>query len=239
MRHLLTNRLTFCALSLALALATAACQFDTVHAVADPQEPNENTLAIENDSELPETSPGVRYEVRLQAHGGTSPFHWHVETGALPLGIKLTDDGLLTGAAEHAGEYQFTVSLRDSLGHIVHKSFVILVHSALSLNWRDQARVNGNRIEGSAEVSNTTGDDIDLTFIVMAVATLDHRGTAIGYQHFVLPRGTKGKELPFGETLPRGGYVVHVDAVGEVAPKKLIYRERLQAPGPLHVEVGP
>ena len=63
--------------------------------------------------------------------------------------------------------------------------------------------------------------------------------TAIGYQHFVLPKGTLAKELPFGETLPHGGYVIHVDAVGEVAPKNLIYRKWMETPGPLQVTVGP
>jgi hypothetical protein len=33
--------------------------------------------------------------------------------------------------------------------------------------------------------------------------------------------------------------VVHVDAVGEVAPKKLIYRERMETPSALQVTAGP
>ena len=61
----------------------------------------------------------------------------------------------------------------------------------------------------------------------------------IGYQHFVLQRGTLTKELPFGETLPHGGYVIHVDAVGEVAPKNVIYRESLQTPAALQVTASP
>jgi hypothetical protein len=79
---------------------------------------------------------------------------------------------------------------------------------------------------------------MDLTFVVMAVAE-NGRATAIGYQHFMLERGTVGKMLPFGETLPHGGYVVHVDAVGEVASRNLIYRERLETAGALQVTVGP
>jgi hypothetical protein len=88
------------------------------------------------------------------------------------------------------------------------------------------------------EVSNTTPDDIDLTFIVIAVQG-NGRATAIGYQRLVLRRGTIGQELPFGETLHRGGYMVHVDAVGEVAAKNLIYRDRMQTPGALQVSIGP
>jgi hypothetical protein len=112
------------------------------------------------------------------------------------------------------------------------------VRSALALKWKNAAHVNGNRIEGSVDVSNTTPDDVDLTFIVLAVPD-NGRATAIGYQHFVLRRGTVEKELPFGETLPRGGYVVHVDAIGEVAPKNVIYRDRMQTPAQLQVVVGP
>jgi hypothetical protein len=45
--------------------------------------------------------------------------------------------------------------------------------------------------------------------------------------------------LPFGETLPRGSYVVHVDVIGEVAAKNVIHRQRLQTASTLQVIVGP
>jgi hypothetical protein len=231
-------------LLLACAALTAAWQFEMAttqeqqtEAQTAPQ--NENELVIETDSELPETYPHGSYEVRLRAHGGISELHWRLEKGSLPPGIKLEENGRLHGQAERTGEFQFTVSVTDSASQPgVQKAFVLRVRSAFSLNWKTPARVNGNRIEGSAIVSNTTADDVDLTFVVMAVAS-DGRATAIGYQHFVLRRGTMAKELPFGETLPHGGYVVHVDAVGEVAPKNLIYRERMQTPSALQVTVGP
>src|SRR5579864_1644947 len=204
------------------------------------QGPGESDLLIENESELPETYPHASYEVRFRAHGGVPPLHWRVEKGALPPGLKLEHDGLLHGSPEHAGEFQFTVSVIDSgqPPRSVQKSFVLRVHSAMVLNWKNPAHVNGNRIEGSAEISNTTPDDIDLTFIVLAVPE-NGRAVAIGYQHFVLRRGTVGQELPFGETLPRSGYVVHVDAVGEVPARNIIYRERLKTPSMLQVAVGP
>jgi hypothetical protein len=196
-------------------------------------------LMIVNDSELPETHPRAPYDFRFSAHGRISALRWRVEKGALPPGMKLEEDGRLHGQAERAGEFQFTVSVTDGgRERAVQKGFVLRVTSALSLNWKDGAHVNGNRIEGSAQVVNTTRDNIDLTFYVLAVAQ-NGRATAIGYQHFVLHRGTVPVELPFGETLPYGRYKVHVDAVGEVAPKKLIYREYLETPAPLEVTVGP
>jgi putative Ig domain-containing protein len=201
---------------------------------------DDQDLVLENDSQLPDTYPLARYQVRLNARGGVPPLHWRLVKGALPPGIKLDDDGLLRGEAERTGEYQFTVLVTDSgkPQQAVQKGFLIRVLEGFTLDWKIPARVTGNRIEGSAKVTNTSPDDIDLTFIVLAVAG-NGRATAIGYQHFLLSHGTIAKELPFGETLPHGGYVVHVDAVGEVERKKLIYRQRMQTPGPLQVIVGP
>jgi Putative Ig domain len=233
-------------------LAMAACQFDMAKAAdtlggaqADTQAAStpaqgETGLIIEGDRELPDAYAHRHYEFRFHARNGTSVLHWKVEKGALPPGVKLDETGLLLGEPERPGEFQFTVSVIDggNTQSAVQKGFLLRVVSGLALNWKNPAHVSGNRIEGSAQVSNETPDDIDLTFVVMAVAG-NGRATAIGYQHFVLKRGTVAMELPFGETLPRGGYVVHVDAVGEVAPRNLIYRERMQTPGPLQVAVGP
>ena len=84
---------------------------------------------------------------------------------------------------------------------------------AMTLAWKVPAHVIGNRIEGSVEVSNTTPDDMDLTFDVKAVAE-NGRATEIGYQHFPLKKGTTGMMLPFGETLPHGAYMVYVNLNG-------------------------
>jgi hypothetical protein len=98
--------------------------------------------------------------------------------------------------------------------------------------------VNVNRIEGSVEVSNTTVDDLDLTFDVKAVAE-DGRATEIGYQHFPLKRGTIAMALPFGESLPHGGYMIYVNVNGEVAKRNMVYKQTMQTAAPLQVVVGP
>ena len=225
-------------------IGLTACQLDLDRtgedtAVAEAPQ-TESGLVIESDSELPVAYPHRLYEFRFHARSGVATLHWKVEKGALPPGMLLDDNGLLRGDPERPGEFQFTVSVTENGNResAVQKGFLLKVVSALALAWKSPAHVSGNRIDGSAEVSNTTPDDIDLTFVVMAVAG-NGRATAIGYQHFLLKRGTIAMELPFGDTLPRGGYVIHVDAVGEVAPRNLIYRERMQTPGPLQVAVGP
>jgi len=234
-------------LGILLICSSVACQF-APFAAARPtpgQSPaaegqTERPIQIENESDLPDTYPHAPYLLHFEARGGVPVLHWRVEKGALPPGMKLEDNGVLHGAAERTGEFQFTVAVVDGgqPQSAVQKAFTLRVRSALSLRWKTPAHVNGNRIEGSVVVSNTTPDDIDLTFIVMAVAG-NGRATAIGYQHFVLRHGTAAMELPFGDTLPHGGYVVHVDAVGEVPPKNLIYRDWMETPAALQVTVGP
>ncbi len=234
------------AVPLAWAVGMTGCQTAWASAAephgqkAEAPAQNESGLVIENDSDLPDTYPRANYELRFRVRGHGGGFRWRLEKGALPPGLKLEEYGLLHGQPQRTGEFQFTLSVSEGgrRDEAVQKGFTLRVHSALMLNWKTYAQVKGNRIDGSAEVSNTTPDDIDLTFIVMALPP-NGRAVAIGYQHFVLRGGTIGKELPFGDTLPHGGYVVRIDAVGEVATKSVIYREYLQTASALQVTVGP
>jgi hypothetical protein len=237
------------ALLLVCACAMTSCQIDPIALETGQTDGRQSTgqsdttpaLVIENDTDLPDTHPHANYQLRFQVRGRSSGgLHWKLEKGAIPTGLKLEEDGLLHGQPERTGEFQFTLSVWEG-GHrddAVQKGFTLRVRSALMLNWKNYAQVRGNRIDGSAEVSNTTPDDIDLTFIVIALPP-NGRAVAIGYQHFVLKHGVTDRELPFGDTLPHGGYVVRVDAVGEVAAKNVIYREYLQTGSALQVTVGP
>jgi len=243
-----TRQFTALAILLACSAAMAGCQFDWLGAKEDQAEglpaaapaQSHAGLVIENDTDLPDTHPHANYQLRFQVRGRGGGLHWHLEKGAIPPGLKLEEDGLLHGQPERTGEFQFTLSVWEGgrRDEAVQKGFTLRVRSALMLNWKNYAEVRGNRIDGSVEVSNTTPDDIDLTFIVVALPP-NGRAVAIGYQHFALQRGVVDKELPFGDTLPHGGYVVRVDAVGEVAAKNVIYRESLETPRQLQVTVGP
>jgi hypothetical protein len=207
---------------------------------AAPDDKAVNGLLIE-PRDLPVTYPRAPYQVKFYARGNYVPvLHWKLESGALPPGIKLEDDGSLHGEAQRVGEFQFAVSVKDGgqPQQAWQKVFAIKVVEAITVAWKVPAHVNVDRIEGSVEVSNTTVDDMDLTFDVKAVAE-NGRATEIGYQHFLLTRGTIGMSLPFGETLPYGSYMVYVDVNGEVASRNAIYKEELQTPRRLRVLVGP
>jgi putative Ig domain-containing protein len=189
---------------------------------------------------LPGTHPKAEYSAQLHAHGGAPPYQWKLESGDLPPGLKLEEDGTLHGTPTRTGEFRFTISARDGSRpqQAVQREYTLNVAGAISMDWLTPAHVTGSRIDGSVKVTNTTNDDLDFTFVVLAVAE-NGRATAIGYQRFPLKKGTVDFEIPFGETLAHGAYVVHVDGVGEIADKNEIHRARLQTPGALQVVAGP
>jgi Putative Ig domain len=168
------------------------------------------------------------YMARLQASGGTEPYHWRIVAGSLPRTLSLSDEGIFTGTINEAGDFEFTVLVRDngSPPKRARQRLVLKTETALTADWLRQTQVNGRRIDGSIKVSNHTGRDFDLTFVVLAVNDIG-RATAIGYQRFPLKKNTVDIEVPFGDSLSAGNYVVNVDVVGEEPISKRIFRARL------------
>jgi hypothetical protein len=64
---------------------------------------------------LPSATVGTPYDMALAATGGTSPYTWHLVTGAVP-GMTLSTDGSLSGTPTVAGTYPITVQVTDAAG---------------------------------------------------------------------------------------------------------------------------
>jgi hypothetical protein len=182
----------------------------------------------------------AQYHEQLQAQGGSAPYTWKLEQGDLPHGISLDRSGILSGLTTEVGDFHFVVTVSDAgtPAHQRNQELTLRVLAPLRVEWGNQARINGQRIEGSVKVSNQTGEDFDLTFVVLAVNDIG-RATAIGYQHFNLKHETIDFEIPFGENLPPGGYQINVDVVAEIAETNTIHRARLVTPGKLQMVQGP
>ena len=196
-------------------------------------------LAI-GDEALPAIDAGVEFHMILHATGGVPPYVWSVASGDLPEGVTLTPEGLLSGRAAKPGTSTFTLKVEDSgrPAHTITKDFRAVVAASMLLEWLQPPKVHDNRIDGAVQVSNGSADTFDLTVIIVAVAD-NGRATAIGYEHFPLKAGATNVKIPFGNTLPHGGYVIHADAIAEIPTRKSILRQRLQTPQPLQVIQGP
>lgn len=58
---------------------------------------------------------GVAYgAVALSATGGRSPYTWSVLSGALPSGMTLGNDGSVSGTPASAGNFSFTIQVKDA-----------------------------------------------------------------------------------------------------------------------------
>ncbi|HUK88407.1 MAG TPA: Ig domain-containing protein [Terriglobales bacterium] len=194
--------------------------------------PDRDPLVLATDS-LPRGVAQLPYELQLRARGGTPPLHWRVASGALPPGIELdAEHGRLHGTPGTVGQFRFSLSVTDSgtPADGRERVFFLEVVPPLLLVWRQKPAVDADRIAGSVEITNYTPDEFDLTYIVVAVNEMG-KAFALGYQHGPMKGASGPLEFPFGAgmNLPRGRYVVHVDAVAEVAARKAIYRARLQA----------
>ena len=192
------------------------------------------------DEALPSLDPGVEVRIPLTARGGVPPYHWSVTAGNLPEGISLTPEGVLMGRPAKAGKFAYTVTVEDSARppNRISKDLQTVVSASLVLEWVRPPQVRGDRIDGVVQVSNGTTDDFDLTFIIVAINEIG-RATALGYQHFMLKAGTANFQIPFGQTLPHGAYIVHADAVAEIPARNRILRRLLETPAPLRVTQGP
>jgi hypothetical protein len=180
--------------------------------------------------ELPAASLWSPYDFRLQAGNGTAFYQWKIVSGSLPAKLEMRESGDIAGMIEAQGDFEFSVQATgQNSERSAPKKLTLNVETPLKTSWSRKTQVNGNRIEGSIKVSNTTGRDFDLTFVVLAVNE-NGRATAIGYQRFPLKTNTRDMELPFGETLPPGSYAVNVDVVGEEPQSKMIFRARLVDP---------
>jgi len=192
------------------------------------------------DEALPSLDPGVEGRIPLTARGGVPPYHWSVTAGNLPEGISLTSEGVLIGRPTTLGKFAYTVTVEDSArpANRISKELQTVVSASLVLEWLRPPQVRGDRIDGAVQISNGTNDDFDLTFIIVAINEIG-RATALGYQHFTLKAGTANFQIPFGQTLPHGAYIVHADAVAEIPARNRILRRLLETPAPLPVTQGP
>jgi hypothetical protein len=192
------------------------------------------------DETLPALDPGVEVHVPLSARGGVPPYRWSLTSGELPEGISLAPDGFLVGRPLKAGKSAYTVTVEDSASppNQAKKQLQTVVSASLVFEWLQPPQVRGNRIDGSSQLSNGTTDDFDLTFIVVAINETG-RATALGYQHFTLKAGTANFQIPFGQTLPSGKYIVHADAVAEIPSRSRILRRLLETPAALVITQGP
>lgn len=106
----------------------------------------------------------------------------------------------------------------------------------IAAEWKALPEVNGNTVNGSLLVADLGDDDFDQTILIEAVGE-NGKAFVIGYQHFNLRHHALSEPISFESHLPPGRYVIHADAIAEVAGRKMIYRLHMQSPNPLIITI--
>ena len=180
---------------------------------------------------------GRNFTFPLVATGGSGPYTWRLVEGQLPPGLKLhPHTGVISGVPTTPGEYRFTIAVADSGAPPLQeqRAMTITVIAGLTIDWKQPPKVQGTTVSGSVVVTNQTGQDMDLTVVVVGVNSIG-RATALGYQHFTLGAEQSSPVIPFGSSPGPGSYVVHADAVAHHSSGHHIYRARKQTSEPLTI----
>ena len=180
---------------------------------------------------------GSNVNFLLTATGGDTPYSWHLVDGQLPPGLKLhPHTGAISGVPATPGEYHFTIAVADYSAPPlqVQRAMTITVIAGLSIDWKEHPKVQGTTLSGWVVVTNHTGQDFDLTVVVVGVNSIG-RATTLGYQHFTLAGENVSPVIPFGSSPGPGSYVVHADAVAHHPGGHHIYRARKQTSEPLPI----
>ena len=70
---------------------------------------------------------GEEFHQWLQVSGGAPPYSFEVTAGTLPSGINITGLGTVDGVPLAAGEFNFTVTAKDSAGYTAEQAFAVEV----------------------------------------------------------------------------------------------------------------
>jgi len=95
-----------------LLLGSLVCAILSGCAGSVPQ--NGPTELLISQITLAQGVPGLAYKQLLIATGGQTPYTWSISAGALPPGLTLTTDGVISGTPTTTGTFGFTAEVIDS-----------------------------------------------------------------------------------------------------------------------------
>lgn len=82
------------------------------------------------DKDMPAGHIGEKYSEVIQAKGGIKPLLFEIESGSLPIGLSLREDGLISGTPLFSGTSTFRIKLSESSSYqqVVYKDFAISIY---------------------------------------------------------------------------------------------------------------
>lgn len=82
---------------------------------------------------LPNFQVNETVNLSIQTNGGSAPISFSVTQGALPLGLNLSNAGLISGSPTSSGRFSLTIQAQDSVGSTASQSYAFEVSRRLLL----------------------------------------------------------------------------------------------------------
>jgi beta-glucanase (GH16 family) len=85
-------------------------------------------LAFTDETLLPHNGAvGKAYRFQLKGRAGSAPYHFKIDSGALPPGLSMSKGGLILGKPTTAGKFQFWANLIDPTGKSSQRPITIAI----------------------------------------------------------------------------------------------------------------
>jgi hypothetical protein len=125
------------------------------------------TLTI-STAQLPGGTVAGGYSSTLAATGGTSPYSWSVLSGALPNGLALSSDGVVSGTPSLAGSFTFTAQVKDASAATASRNFSVNVASPTP-TVAITSPSSGATVSGTVSVSGTASDSVAISSVQVSL----------------------------------------------------------------------
>ncbi len=108
-------------------------------------------------SSLYDATVATAYTTTLRGYGGTTPYAWALEGGALPAGLTLVADGTISGTPTEDGNFTIDVKVMDqtNAAHVKTLSISVIGAEVAAVNNTS----NGNTSSLSPTTNNNTTDN--------------------------------------------------------------------------------
>lgn len=109
---------------------------------------------------------GTDYKFALAAAGGTPPYSWRLKSGALPSGLVIGSDGVISGRTDSDGEFLFTIEVADQSTATADKRYSLRVQPSADPDPGSSSSSSGDPGIGggpgsSSSSSSSGGEPID------------------------------------------------------------------------------
>jgi hypothetical protein len=152
---------------------------------------------------LPNGTANVVYNQTIPGAGGTGSLTFYTISGALPTGLTLSSNGVISGTPTVTGNYAFSVAASDTVGANAGQNYTVIVYPAatmmvvsapptataglpfsITVTATDGAGDTAGAFNGRITLSSTAGADITPTNVLLTngTATLPITLTAAGSQ---------------------------------------------------------